>query len=115
VVEHILTNLVMNALDAVDNLLARAGRTGDVRVSVGMKDAFAILTVADNGLGIIPEHLNRVFDPFFTTKEAGKGTGLGLSVIYGLTRELGGSIEVENQSSGGAVFRVRLPLAAKEE
>ncbi|NMC48528.1 MAG: DUF3365 domain-containing protein, partial [Desulfovibrio sp.] len=94
VVEHILTNLVMNALDAVDNLLARAGRTGDVRVSVGMKDAFAILTVADNGLGIIPEHLNRVFDPFFTTKEAGKGTGLGLSVIYGLTRELGGSIEV---------------------
>jgi len=69
--------------------------------------------VADNGPGIVPEHLNRVFDPFFTTKDVGKGTGLGLSVVFGLARELGGGIEVENGASGGAVFRVRLPLAAE--
>ncbi|GAB7078803.1 c-type heme family protein [Megalodesulfovibrio paquesii] len=111
--EHILTNLMMNALDAVDNLEARCGRHGAVQVSVCREDGLALLTVADNGPGILPEHLNRVFDPFFTTKEAGKGTGLGLSVIYGLTRELGGSIEVESTPNHGAAFKVRLPLAAE--
>jgi signal transduction histidine kinase len=70
--------------------------------------------VADNGTGILPEHLNRVFDPFFSTKEAGKGTGLGLAVIYSLIRDLGGDIEVENRPGGGALFRVFLPLAAKD-
>lgn len=116
VLEHILTNLVMNALDAVDNLEARAGRPGVVRVAISAEPSCAVLTVADNGQGIPPEYLNRVFDPFFTTKEPGKGTGLGLSVIYGLTRELGGSIEVDSgvdsRTDCGAVFRVRLPLAA---
>ncbi len=111
--EHILTNLVMNALDAVDDLEAKTGQAGAVRVEIRREGADAVITVADNGPGIVPEHLNRVFDPFFTTKDVGKGTGLGLSVVFGLARELGGGIEVENGASGGAVFRVRLPLAAE--
>ena len=72
----------------------------------------AELTVADNGPGVAPEHLDRVFDPFFTTKDVGKGTGLGLAVVYSLVRDLDGAVEVENDEvNGGAVFRVRLPLA----
>ncbi|MDO9632396.1 MAG: ATP-binding protein, partial [Humidesulfovibrio sp.] len=113
--EHILTNLVMNALDAVDGLEAKAGRSGEVRVAVNAGDDCALITVSDNGPGIAPEHLDRVFDPFFTTKAVGKGTGLGLAVIYGLTRDLGGGIEVESTPDHGAVFRVRLPLATAEE
>jgi signal transduction histidine kinase len=112
--EHILTNLIMNALDAVNCLEKKDGRGGEVRVVIAAGKRFAEITVADNGTGILPEHLNRVFDPFFTTKEAGKGTGLGLSVIYSLIRDLGGDIEVENRPGGGALFRVYLPLAAKE-
>ncbi|MEZ7196178.1 c-type heme family protein [Pseudodesulfovibrio karagichevae] len=112
--EHILTNLIMNALDAV-NGLEEKGRTGEVRVIISAGGRFAEITVADNGTGILPEHLNRVFDPFFSTKEAGKGTGLGLSVIYSLIRDLGGDIEVENRPGGGALFRVFLPLAAKDD
>jgi len=113
--EHILTNLVMNALDAVDGLEAKTGRPGEVRVAVDAGDDCAFITVSDNGPGIALEHLDRVFDPFFTTKEVGKGTGLGLAVIYGLTRDLGGGIEVESTPDHGAVFRVRLPLATAEE
>ncbi|MDR3639867.1 MAG: DUF3365 domain-containing protein [Humidesulfovibrio sp.] len=104
--EHILTNLVMNALDAV------AGKAdGHVLVRITTQADHAALTVGDNGPGIAPEHLDRVFDPFFTTKEVGKGTGLGLAVVYSLVRDLDGSIEVENAASGGANFRVLLPLA----
>jgi len=108
--EHILANLVMNALDAV------AGRDdGRVRIGVGREDDDALLSVADNGPGIAPEHLDRVFDPFFTTKEVGKGTGLGLAVVYGLVRDLEGAVEVINAEGGGALFRVRLPLAGTRE
>ncbi len=68
--------------------------------------------MADSGPGIAPEHIHRIYDPFFTTKAARKGTGLGLSVTYGIMQEHGGSIEVSNRHSGGATFRVELPLAA---
>jgi signal transduction histidine kinase len=112
--EHILANLVMNALDAVGD----AGTNEPaVRVGVGREDGHALLTVADNGPGVPAEHLDRVFDPFFTTKEVGKGTGLGLAVVYGLVRDLDGTVEVMNAEApggGGALFRVRLPLAAPE-
>ncbi|MBI5518964.1 MAG: DUF3365 domain-containing protein [Desulfovibrio sp.] len=107
--EHILTNLAMNALDAV---AAKAGEGAAVAVSLRASPSqpdMVELTVADNGPGIAPEHLDRVFDPFFTTKDVGKGTGLGLAVVYGIVRDLGGSIEVENKPGGGALFRVLLP------
>ncbi|GAB6127013.1 DUF3365 domain-containing protein [Humidesulfovibrio idahonensis] len=112
--EHILTNLVMNALDAVagrPDSRAENREEGRVQVRLAAQPGHALLTITDNGPGIAPEHLDRVFDPFFTTKEVGKGTGLGLAVVYSLVRDLDGSVEVENAPGGGAVFRVLLPLA----
>jgi C4-dicarboxylate-specific signal transduction histidine kinase len=104
--EHILTNLVMNALDAV------AGRAeGLVQVGLAASAGHVVLSVEDNGPGIAPEHMDRVFDPFFTTKEVGKGTGLGLAVVFSIVRDLDGTVEVENAPGGGAVFRVLLPVA----
>ena len=73
--------------------------------------ARARIEVADTGSGIAAEHVHRIYDPFFTTKAARKGTGLGLSVTYGIIQEHGGSIEVSNRRTGGAIFRVELPLA----
>ncbi len=106
--EHILTNLVLNALDA-----AGANTAGpEVRVRLRAKKRLVELEIEDNGNGIAPEHLERVFDPFFTTKEVGKGTGLGLAVVYSIVRDLEGSLEVENAPGGGARFRVLLPAAA---
>lgn len=109
--EHILTNLVMNALDAVAERPDGAVR---VRLSPAQGQGGAPmveLCVEDNGPGIAPEHLDRVFDPFFTTKDVGKGTGLGLAVVFGLVRDLEGQVEVESRPGAGARFRVRLPVA----
>ena len=106
--EQILTNLLVNAFDAV------APETG--RITVSTRPAGdgkgARLIVADNGPGIAPENIDQIFDPFFTTKEIGKGTGLGLTVVHELIRELGGSVEV--QSDDGATFALTFPTAGAE-
>ena len=101
--EQVLSNLLLNALDAV------AAGSGEIVMEADKApDADAVrIRVSDNGPGIAPEDLSRIFDPFFTTKEAGRGSGLGLAVVYGLLRDMGGRVEVEN--AGGAVFTVTLP------
>jgi PAS domain S-box-containing protein len=68
------------------------------------------LTVSDTGIGIAPEHLNRVFDPFFTTKPKGEGTGMGLAVVHGIISSLGGIISVESTKGQGTQFDVYLPI-----
>ena len=102
--EQILTNLLLNALDAVEPEKGRVQLSG--RLS---KDkAQVVISVADNGPGVPPEDMALIFDPFFSTKDVGKGSGLGLAVVYGLIHDLGGTIEVQN--NGGAVFIVRFPV-----
>ena len=111
--EQILTNLIINALDALEN---RTSETqGEIIVSAHheQETGEVVLTVQDNGPGIAEENLNRVFDPFFTTKQLGRGTGLGLSVVYGLVMDLGGQITVENRD--GAVFSFRLKTEEAED
>jgi len=106
-VEHIMANLLLNALDAVPP------EGGEIVVATRYdhEAGEVVLSVSDNGGGIAPEHLPHLFDPFFTTKQAGKGTGLGLTVIYGFMRDLGGRIEVSNRFEGGARFELRFPAA----
>ncbi|EFL52254.1 histidine kinase [Solidesulfovibrio fructosivorans JJ]] len=110
--EQVLSNLLLNALDAV------SPETGEVRIAArpGPDDDSVSILVSDNGPGIPPQDLTRIFDPFFTTKEAGRGSGLGLAVVFGLLRDMGGRVEVEN--ADGAVFTVILPAcgpACQEE
>jgi two-component system NtrC family sensor kinase len=102
--QQVLLNLFLNARDAMAN-------GGTLEVRTWSDESGARIEVADSGHGISPENLHRIYDPFFTTKAARKGTGLGLSVSYGIIQEHGGSIEVSNRRSGGARFRIDLPLA----
>jgi two-component system NtrC family sensor kinase len=102
--QQVFLNLFLNARDAMP-----AG--GALEVRTWEEGSGARVEVADTGHGIAPENLHRIYDPFFTTKAARKGTGLGLSVTYGIIQEHGGSIEVSNRPSGGATFRLELPLA----
>lgn len=85
-----LVNLVNNAFDAI-------GSDGTIVVSSSLEEkSQVLLTVADDGRGIPPQHMDKIFDPFFTTKGVGKGTGLGLSVTFGIVKDHGGKIEVQS-------------------
>ena len=64
---------------------------------------------ADTGVGIEPEHLQRIFDLYFTTKE--KGSGIGLSMVYRTVQMHDGEIEVQSTPGAGTTFRVLLPQA----
>ncbi|WP_295992825.1 response regulator [Rugamonas sp.] len=103
----------------LDNALTHAfapGADGAIRIgaSVGQPGQL-LLVVADNGCGIDAGHLAHVFDPFFSSgKQQGQGgRGLGLSLVYAtVTDILGGAVRAENDSGGGAVFTLALPLQA---
>ena len=67
--------------------------------------------IADRGPGLPPDALGRLFEPFFSTRGS---TGLGLAVCHRIAGDHGGDVRGDNRPGGGAVFAVRLPLAAGE-
>ncbi|MBN1445233.1 MAG: response regulator [Candidatus Omnitrophica bacterium] len=104
--EQVFLNIINNA----EYFMADENRKGILTISTSVEDNYVKVQFADTGPGIPENKITRVFDPFFTTKPQGKGTGLGLSVSYGIIKEHGGNIHVENGMKGGAVFTVILPL-----
>ena len=67
------------------------------------------LMVKDTGIGMGPDVMKRAFEPFFTTREVGKGTGMGLAVVYGIVKDLQGTVTVESELGVGSTFSVLLP------
>jgi signal transduction histidine kinase len=101
---QVWTNLITNALDAMDG-------TGTLRVSTHVDRDAVVVEVADTGPGMSPEVREHVFDPFFTTKGVGQGTGLGLDISRRIVERHRGDISVDSRP-GETVFRVRLPAPA---
>ena len=111
--EQVLTNLLLNARDA----LATRPEGADRRILISAERAasgLVRLQVADTGGGIAPQVMARLFEPFVTTKAADRGTGLGLSICHGLINGMGGTIEAHNHAEG-AVFTITLPEAAADD
>ena len=108
-IQQVLMNLVINAEHAM--LAANRGGRLEVRTAYDEEHARVLIEVADDGPGVPPELATKIFDPFFSTKPEGQGTGLGLSISYGILREHGGTIRLDESASGGARFVVELPLA----
>ncbi len=107
--EQVLTNLLLNAADAMAAQPAGAPRR--IRIAAeSAADGMVRITVADTGGGIPADILARIFEPFVTTKGPDKGTGLGLSICHGLITGMGGTIEARN-AAAGAVFVVTLAAA----
>jgi len=105
-VRQVLLNLLSNAVKFTE--------TGEVVLTVAVEGSWAVFRVRDTGIGIPPEHLDRIFEAFWqveqsATRRAG-GTGLGLSVTRRLCRMLGGDVSVESVPGHGTTFTVRLPL-----
>jgi PAS domain S-box-containing protein len=111
-VERMLTNLVVNAADAIEQLGIRAGRISVLLEPVTLRElqsavpgdipagSYVCIQVDDNGGGIAPERLPRIFDPYFTTKPQGRGTGLGLASVYGMARQNDGLVSVADVDHG---------------
>jgi two-component system cell cycle sensor histidine kinase/response regulator CckA len=115
--EQVIINLVVNARDAMPGggtltiRTSNVAQAGPLRRGAEIMPAgnYVLIEVADTGVGIPKENLERIFEPFFSTKQLGSGTGLGLSTVYGIVKQTGGFIFVDSTPGEGAVFRIYLP------
>lgn len=110
-VKRLLAEICYNLCD---NAIKYNREGGHVMVSTGRAGDEAVLTVRDTGIGIPPEHQERVFERFYRvdkshSKESG-GTGLGLSIVKHAVQDLGGRIELDSTPGEGTEIKVYLPL-----
>lgn len=116
-IHQVVMNLCANAVQAMKgagtlSVIARTVRFDEPRMLLTTRAPigdYVQLRVADTGIGMPAQVLERIFDPFFTTKEVGVGTGLGLSLVHGIVTDLGGGIDVQSAPSHGSTFTVYLP------
>jgi two-component system sensor histidine kinase KdpD len=108
-IEQVLLNIMDNALK-----YSPAGSPIEIRGRV--ERAHMEISVADRGIGIPPEDLQKVFDKFYRVQRPGNvsGTGLGLSISKGIVEAHGGSIQAENRPGGGTIISIKLPWGGKE-
>jgi len=122
---QVVMNLIINASEAITDQMGtitlRTGKmfvTEDYLSECHVRGEFeyhtcVFLEVADTGMGIDPDDLEKIFDPFFTTKFAGRG--LGLAALLGIVRSHEGAIKVSSEIDKGTTFRIILPSAPEME
>jgi two-component system C4-dicarboxylate transport sensor histidine kinase DctB len=98
-IEQVLTNVLRNAADAVEE-------TSDPSVHVALGGDPVWITVADNGHGLGDATLSDLTEPFVTTRDSGRGMGLGLAISATIVGDHGGTMTAENGVNGGAIFRM---------
>ncbi|MFC6586319.1 sensor histidine kinase NtrY-like [Sulfitobacter pacificus] len=116
-ISQALTNLIKNAGEAIETLKKSDPPEGvepEIRVTLSQSDSNAVVTIADNGIGL-PEDRARLFEPYVTTRS--EGTGLGLPIVKKIIEEHGGTLTLDNapvfegQAHFGAMAVITLPVA----
>jgi PAS domain S-box-containing protein len=115
-ISQVINNLVINADEAMPgggtlkiqakNLNLKKNNVPPLPVG-----DYVRIDIADIGIGISPEHLQRIFEPYFTTKQ--RGSGLGLTTAYSIVRNHGGTIHAVSKLNKGSAFHIYLPAAKK--
>lgn len=101
-IEQVIINLLKNATEAV------AGNPlPTIQVEAFRQEGRPVITISDNGSGIVPEAIDKIFVPFFTTKQG--GSGIGLSICRQIMNRHGGSISVSSEIEKGTVFTLQFP------
>jgi PAS domain S-box-containing protein len=120
-IEHVLMNLCLHARDSMPS-------GGMLRIETEIADlddsfcrfypyvspgSYAVLSVADTGIGMDAETREHIFEPFFTDATYGISRGMALATVYGIVKQHGGFIHVYSEPGQGSLFRVYFPLMEK--
>jgi signal transduction histidine kinase len=108
---RVILNLITNAYYATNEKAKLDFDNYEPTVTIGTKkvENEVIVSVKDNGSGILQKVLDKIFQPFFTTKPTGQGTGLGVSLAYDIVKAHGGEIKVITKENEGTAFIIQLP------
>lgn len=110
-ISRVILNIVNNCFHALlEKKKISQEYSPKLTVSTEISGKFISISIRDNGTGIKQEIIEKIFHPFFTTKPSGEGTGLGLSISYDIIKAHGGNITAGNNSDGGAMFVITLPV-----
>lgn len=131
--DQVLTNLIVNARDALNAIEVQSGAK-KILIESGLcrqdhsvccpalespdpssEGPCIFFSVSDNGVGMDEQTRKKVFEPFFTTKPKHSGTGLGLATVYGIVKQNLGSIQVQSEKGEGSTFTVYWPIRTKDE
>ncbi|WP_299934931.1 ATP-binding protein [uncultured Pelagimonas sp.] len=108
-IEQVLTNLLRNALDAVEEC-----DDPSLFLTIARTDTDISFELRDNGHGLGEATLVELQEPFVTTRESGRGMGLGLAISSSIVQDHGGTMSAMNAAQGGAIFRVTFPVPPLE-
>jgi PAS domain S-box-containing protein len=112
-INQVVMNLVVNAADAIGEVVAGSDAKGAIMIRTRLEAESALIEIEDTGCGMPQAVLERIFDPFFTTKAPGKGTGQGLAIARRIVVDHHhGTLRVASVAGKGTTFSIRIPLAA---
>ena len=109
-VRRLLYEVIYNLCD---NAIKYNVEGGSVKMTVGEQDGKAVVSVSDTGIGIAPEHQERIFERFYRVdkshSKASGGTGLGLSIVKHAVQYHRGTVELQSEEGKGTTIRILLP------
>ncbi|PLZ90387.1 ATPase [Fischerella muscicola CCMEE 5323] len=118
---QVFMNILANAIDALEEGIGCRTWSGDnpeqsplptihIRTEI-LDDQWIVIRIADNGLGMTEDVMQRIYDPFFTTKEIGKGTGLGMAISHQIVVDKHqGILKCRSQPGEGTEFWIQIPV-----